>query len=38
MPTENDLIYIADKLGVSGLELIKIVEKLKKENLLDYTF
>ena len=35
---KNDLIYIADKLGVSGLELIKIVEKLKKENLLDYTF
>ena len=35
---KNDLIYIADKLSVSGLELIEIVEKLKKENLLDYTF
>ena len=33
---ENDLISIADKLGISGLDLINVVEKLKKEKLLDY--
>ena len=27
---------LADKLGISGLELIKIVENLKKKNLLNY--
>ena len=32
----KDLINIADKLKISGLALIEIVEKLKKENLLDY--
>ncbi len=33
---KNDLIFIADKLGISGLELIEIVENLKKKNLLNY--
>ncbi len=35
---KNDLIFIADKLGVSGLELIDVIKNLKKKNLLKTKF